>query len=86
MLVFLPTNWPTNTHSHSFTTHHSGYNGAYTVMDNTEEHCHRQRGAITAPELERALINGDWTPFDMTIFDTDCSGMIGFNQEGGLCS
>ncbi|CAK5281992.1 unnamed protein product [Mycena citricolor] len=44
-------------------------------------------GAITAPELERALINGDWTPFDldtvkllMTIFDTDRSGTIGFNE------
>ncbi|KAJ7218329.1 hypothetical protein C8J57DRAFT_1598215 [Mycena rebaudengoi] len=47
-------------------------------------------GAITAPELERALINGDWTPFDldtvkllMTIFDTDRSGTIGFNEVGG---
>ncbi|KAJ7288820.1 hypothetical protein C8J57DRAFT_1643051 [Mycena rebaudengoi] len=44
-------------------------------------------GAITTPELERALINGDWTPFDldtvkllMTIFDTDRSGTIGFNE------
>ncbi|KAJ7032256.1 hypothetical protein C8F04DRAFT_1107740 [Mycena alexandri] len=48
-------------------------------------------GAITAPELERALINGDWTPFDldtvkllMTIFDTDRSGTIGFNEFAGL--
>ncbi|XP_006460581.1 hypothetical protein AGABI2DRAFT_192241 [Agaricus bisporus var. bisporus H97] len=46
---------------------------------------------ITAPELERALINGDWTPFDldtvkllMTIFDTDRSGTIGFNEFSGL--
>ncbi|KAJ7189224.1 hypothetical protein C8R46DRAFT_1157817 [Mycena filopes] len=48
-------------------------------------------GAITANELERALINGDWTPFDldtvkllMTIFDTDRSGTIGFNEFAGL--
>ncbi len=48
-------------------------------------------GAITAPELERALINGDWTPFDldtvkllMSIFDTDRSGTIGFNEFAGL--
>ncbi|KAJ7151879.1 hypothetical protein C8R43DRAFT_886613, partial [Mycena crocata] len=48
-------------------------------------------GAITASELERALINGDWTPFDldtvkllMTIFDTDRSGTIGFNEFAGL--
>ncbi|KAG5643198.1 hypothetical protein DXG03_001358 [Asterophora parasitica] len=45
-------------------------------------------GAITAVELERALVNGDWTPFDldtvkllMTIFDTDRSGTIGFNED-----
>ncbi|KAJ7288837.1 hypothetical protein C8J57DRAFT_1021729, partial [Mycena rebaudengoi] len=48
-------------------------------------------GAITAPELERALINGGWTPFDLdtvkllvTIFDTDRSGTIGFNEVGFL--
>jgi len=48
-------------------------------------------GAITAPELERALINGDWTPFDldtvkllMSIFDTDRNGTIGFNEFAGL--
>ncbi|KAF8161611.1 hypothetical protein B0H34DRAFT_796370 [Crassisporium funariophilum] len=48
-------------------------------------------GAITATELERALINGDWTPFDldtvkllMTIFDTDRNGTIGFNEFSGL--
>lgn len=48
-------------------------------------------GHITAPELERALMNGDWTPFDldtvkmlMSIFDTDRSGTIGFNEFAGL--
>ncbi|KAF7362672.1 hypothetical protein MVEN_00616500 [Mycena venus] len=48
-------------------------------------------GAINPQELERALINGDWTPFDldtvkllMTIFDTDRSGTIGFNEFAGL--
>jgi len=46
---------------------------------------------INATELERALINGDWTPFDldtvkmlMTIFDVDRSGTIGFNEFSGL--
>ncbi|KAG5635233.1 hypothetical protein H0H81_011965 [Sphagnurus paluster] len=45
-------------------------------------------GAISVTELERALINGDWTPFDldtvkllMSIFDTDRSGTIGFNED-----
>ncbi|KAF5354368.1 hypothetical protein D9758_010776 [Tetrapyrgos nigripes] len=48
-------------------------------------------GHITAQELERALMNGDWTPFDldtvkmlMSIFDTDRSGTIGFNEFAGL--
>jgi len=48
-------------------------------------------GSINAHELERALINGDWTPFDldtvkmlMSIFDTDRSGTIGFNEFAGL--
>jgi len=46
---------------------------------------------IHATEPERALINGDWTPFDldtvkmlMTIFDVDRSGTIGFNEFAGL--
>jgi peflin len=48
-------------------------------------------GHISAPELQKALINGDWTPFDldtvkllMTIFDSDRSGTIGFNEFAGL--
>jgi len=48
-------------------------------------------GQISAHELERALVNGDWTPFDldtvkmlMTIFDTDRSGTIGYNEFAGL--
>jgi len=48
-------------------------------------------GSISAAELQRALINGDWTPFDldtvkllMNIFDTDRSGTIGFNEFSGL--
>ncbi|KAI0941496.1 hypothetical protein AcW1_003370 [Taiwanofungus camphoratus] len=48
-------------------------------------------GQITVHELQKALINGDWTPFDldtvkllMTIFDTDRSGSIGFNEFAGL--
>ncbi|TFK50885.1 EF-hand [Heliocybe sulcata] len=48
-------------------------------------------GQVSAYELEKALINGDWTPFDldtvkmlMSIFDTDRSGTIGFNEFSGL--
>ncbi|EIN06448.1 EF-hand [Punctularia strigosozonata HHB-11173 SS5] len=48
-------------------------------------------GNINANELQRALINGDWSPFDldtvkllMTIFDTDRSGTITFNEFAGL--
>jgi Ca2+-binding EF-hand superfamily protein len=48
-------------------------------------------GSITADELQRALINGDWSSFDldtvkllMNIFDTDRSGTIAFNEFAGL--
>ncbi|EEB91252.1 hypothetical protein MPER_10422 [Moniliophthora perniciosa FA553] len=48
-------------------------------------------GHISVEELQRALINGDWTPFDldtvkllMSIFDVDRSGTIGFNEFAGL--
>jgi len=41
--------------------------------------------------LKNALLNGDWTQFDldtvkmlMTIFDSDRSGTIGFNEFAGL--
>jgi len=48
-------------------------------------------GSITVVELEKALMNGDWTPFDldtckllMSIFDVDRTGTIGFNEFAGL--
>ncbi|OAV99061.1 hypothetical protein PTTG_02401 [Puccinia triticina 1-1 BBBD Race 1] len=48
-------------------------------------------GNITALELQQALVNGDWTAFDldtvkmlMNIFDTDRSGTIGFDEFAGL--
>ncbi|KAG8964371.1 hypothetical protein FRC03_001855 [Tulasnella sp. 419] len=48
-------------------------------------------GAITADELQRALVNGNWTQFDldtvrmlMGLFDTDRSGTIGFHEFVGL--
>ncbi|KAI9293875.1 EF-hand [Neoconidiobolus thromboides FSU 785] len=44
-------------------------------------------GQICAEELQRALVNGDWTPFDIEtiklmidMFDQDQSGTIGFNE------
>jgi len=48
-------------------------------------------GAISAEELKQALVNGDFSSFDldtvkmlMGIFDTDRSGTIGFNEFSGL--
>jgi len=48
-------------------------------------------GAISAKELQAALVNGNWSNFDldtvkmlMSIFDTDRSGSIGFNEFAGL--
>ncbi|EGG04495.1 uncharacterized protein MELLADRAFT_117078 [Melampsora larici-populina 98AG31] len=47
--------------------------------------------SISAIELQQALVNGDWTPFDldtvkmlMNIFDTDRSGTVGFEEFAGL--
>lgn len=52
---------------------------------------HDRSGSISAQELQRALVNGDWTPFDldtvkllMSVFDVDRSGTIGFNEFSGL--
>ncbi|OMJ27052.1 Programmed cell death protein 6 [Smittium culicis] len=48
-------------------------------------------GALDATELQRALINGDWSPFSidtvrlmMTMFDRDMSGTIDFQEFAGL--
>lgn len=48
-------------------------------------------GHINPVELQQALVNGDWTPFEldtvkllMTIFDTDRSGAITYNEFVGL--
>lgn len=48
-------------------------------------------GAITVQELQSALLNGDWTRFDldtvkmlMSIFDIDRSGTISFTEFVGL--
>ncbi|KAF6767209.1 EF-hand domain pair [Kalmanozyma brasiliensis GHG001] len=48
-------------------------------------------GQINAQELSQALVNGDWTPFDldtvkmlMSVFDVDRSGQISFNEFAGL--
>ncbi|KAF8654192.1 hypothetical protein AX16_003721 [Volvariella volvacea WC 439] len=48
-------------------------------------------GAITVTELQAALVNGNWTRFDldtvkmlMSIFDTDRSGTITFTEFAGL--
>ncbi|OAX40041.1 EF-hand [Rhizopogon vinicolor AM-OR11-026] len=48
-------------------------------------------GALSVTELQDALVNGNWTRFDldtvkmlMNIFDTDRSGTINFNEFAGL--
>jgi len=48
-------------------------------------------GQINPQELSQALVNGDWTPFDldtvkmlMSVFDVDRSGSITFNEFAGL--
>ncbi|CAG8534369.1 77_t:CDS:2 [Ambispora gerdemannii] len=48
-------------------------------------------GALTTEELQRALINGDWSPFNietvrlmMNMFDTDNTGTITFSEFAGL--
>ncbi|KAH7889843.1 EF-hand [Phlebopus sp. FC_14] len=48
-------------------------------------------GALSVTELQNALVNGNWTNFDldtvkmlMNIFDTDRSGTIGFTEFVGL--
>jgi len=50
-----------------------------------------ESGKITAEELRVALLNGDWSPFDMetvkmliTIYDTDRSGTIEFAEFAKL--
>ncbi|KZT57373.1 EF-hand, partial [Calocera cornea HHB12733] len=50
-----------------------------------------QSGAISAQELRQALLNGDWSNFDldtvkmlMTLFDVDRSGTITFDEFAGL--
>jgi len=48
-------------------------------------------GALTTEELQKALINGDWSPFNietvrlmMNMFDTDNTGTITFPEFAGL--
>ncbi|KAI8357773.1 hypothetical protein B0O80DRAFT_522116 [Mortierella sp. GBAus27b] len=48
-------------------------------------------GQLSTEELQRALVNGDWSPFNietvrlmMNMFDTDNSGLIAFQEFAGL--
>ncbi|KAI9230420.1 MAG: hypothetical protein DHS80DRAFT_12471 [Piptocephalis tieghemiana] len=48
-------------------------------------------GRLSAPELSRALVNGDWKPFDIgtvamliRMFDRDVSGTVDFNEFSSL--
>ncbi|KAF8940659.1 hypothetical protein EDD21DRAFT_380847 [Dissophora ornata] len=48
-------------------------------------------GQLSTEELQRALVNGDWSPFNietvrlmMNMFDTDNSGLITFAEFAGL--
>jgi len=51
-----------------------------------------ESGKISAKELRGALMNGDWTPFDMetvkmlmTIYDTERSGCLEYEEFVNLC-
>ncbi|ORX60264.1 EF-hand [Hesseltinella vesiculosa] len=48
-------------------------------------------GQLTVDELQRALVNGDWSPFNIetvrmmvNMFDADNTGTIDFNEFAGL--
>ncbi|CAO3683028.1 unnamed protein product [Umbelopsis ramanniana] len=48
-------------------------------------------GSLTVDELQRALVNGDWSPFNIetvrnivNMFDTNNTGTIDFNEFAGL--
>ncbi|KAI9592663.1 hypothetical protein BDF19DRAFT_450557 [Syncephalis fuscata] len=48
-------------------------------------------GELTCEELQQALVNGDWQPFNietvrlmMNLFDVNNDGRIGFNEFAGL--
>ena len=48
-------------------------------------------GRLTVEELQKALVNGNWQPFNietvrlmMNLFDRDHSGFITFNEFSGL--
>ncbi|KAI8054229.1 hypothetical protein BDF22DRAFT_401471 [Syncephalis plumigaleata] len=48
-------------------------------------------GELTCDELQQALVNGDWQPFNietvrlmMNLFDVNNDGRIGFNEFAGL--
>src|SRR5271154_5449890 len=48
-------------------------------------------GTLTPTELQRVLLNGDWSPFNLdtiellfSIFDHDRNGTINFNEFVGL--
>lgn len=50
-----------------------------------------KNGTLTTEELQKALINGDWSPFNietvrlmMNMFDTDNSGTINYSEFVGL--
>ncbi|KAJ7678616.1 hypothetical protein B0H17DRAFT_1206678 [Mycena rosella] len=67
--------------------------GAYGALPGAGLRLGSRRSTRTdrAVMLQRALINSDWTAFDldtvkllMTIFDTDRSGTTGFNDSGSI--
>ncbi|KAJ1970727.1 hypothetical protein H4R35_005696 [Dimargaris xerosporica] len=65
-----------------------GYGGGYPPQRPPRND---RSGALTADELQRALMNGDWSPFNMetvrmmvNMFDRDNSGTITFDEFKGL--
>lgn len=65
----------------------------YVVGWNTETNTYVGRGQLSEKELSAALVNGDWTAFDIQtvrmmirMFDSDRNGTINFEEFCGLWS
>ena len=70
---------------------HEGFPGLMIALFSSPQAVDRDgSGSISPRELEQALINGDWKPFDIdtvhmlfNIFDKDRSGTIGYDEFAG---
>jgi len=75
----------------SYSSGPSGYNGDPQLLQWFNAVDTDRSGSISVAELQAALVNGNWSKFDldtvkmlMNIFDTDRNGTIGFQEFSGL--